>query len=533
MLRSNGHQREVRARDRLFVSDCAVDSSQTRGCARYVSSMLARPARSVFSVWQKQSNFKNLRRRRRIGAPAVLDAIPCLDQMPDNASVKNGTGTGGRSWCNAWELDQEEAKAGAVWALTPRSLGATGTTGRTPDHEARTGTTLPRTRTTTSGRAASVAALGYHSANATALQVGFSTCGQPALSSFGKYATRSGIASSSTSNGAASIYMPKRHWNLIDQIAHIDNLRLAYAKTSRNKRMTFGYLEFKEYDEANLLLVQQELLDGSYRIGNYREFTIFEPKARLISALEFKDRLVQHALCNVIAPIFERALLPQTFACRVGLGTHAGVKFIQAALRRTDAPYFLKSDFSRFFPSVDHAVLHKMIDRKIACHKTLLILREIIPTNGKGIPIGSLTSQLFANVYGDAVDRFIHFDLGVRNWARYMDDIIVLGNDIEALRKQFFQIKAFSQRELQLKISKWQVSPTSQGINFLGFRIWKTHKLLRHDSVIRAKRKVAKFVGRSDQEALRKFLASWSGHARWADTHNLFTWLENRYGIVS
>ena len=312
----------------------------------------------------------------------------------------------------------------------------------------------------------------------------------------------------------------------------MDNLQQAYANTARGKKRTFGYLEFKEFAEANLVQVQQELLDGGYRIGAYRQFTVFEPKPRLISALDFKDRLVQHALCNVVSPIFERALLPQTFACRVGLGTHAGVRYIQAAMRSTKAKYFLKTDYSKFFPSIDRAVLHPMIERKIDCEKTLRLLREIIPADGKGIPIGSLTSQLFANVYGGVADRFIHFDLGHRHWARYMDDIVVLGDDPENLMDTFLRLNDFSMQRLGLRIGKWHMSPTSRGVNFLGYRIWPTHKLLRKDSVLRAKRKVANFVHHQDTEGLSKFAASWAGHARWADTHNLFTWIKDRYGLA-
>lgn len=326
--------------------------------------------------------------------------------------------------------------------------------------------------------------------------------------------------------------MPKKHRNLIDQITTLENLRLAYYKTSSGKRRTWGYLEFKEYDEANLLRVQEELTDGAYKIGPYRHFTVYEPKPRLISALDFKDRLVQHAVCNIINPIFERGFLPYTFACRNGLGTHAGVKHIQALLRRTNSKYFLKTDFSKFFPSIDRQVLHEMIERKIACQRTLAILQEMIPPDGKGLPIGSLTSQLFANVYGNPVDRFVHFDLGHRYWARYMDDMVMLGDDLDQLRADFQRFRDFSQEHLKLGISKWSAGPVTRGINFLGYRIWSTHKLLRKDSVLRAKRKVGYYVKRNDQESLQKFLAAWSGHAQWADTNNLFTWMENRHGIV-
>ncbi|WP_438979104.1 reverse transcriptase domain-containing protein [Polynucleobacter sp.] len=323
----------------------------------------------------------------------------------------------------------------------------------------------------------------------------------------------------------------KRHKNLIEQIASIENLRSAYSKTSKNKRKTYGYLEFKEYSHVNLSNIREELLDGSYKIGGYRQFVIYEPKARLISALDFNDRLIQHALCNVIGPIFESTLLHNTFACRPGMGTHAGVRYIQSELRKDGATHYLKTDYSKFFPSIDRAILHRLIDRKIGCELTLKILREIIPLNGKGIPIGSLTSQLFANVYGGLIDRYIHNELGHRRWARYMDDIVILGDDPVRLRNDFYRIQEFSKDHMNMNISKWSCSGVGRGINFLGYRIWDTHKLLRPDSVLRAKRKISNMVRHDDQESLDKFIASWTGHAAWADTHNLFTWMENKHEL--
>ena len=357
-----------------------------------------------------------------------------------------------------------------------------------------------------------------------------STCGQPTPSSFGKYIARSGRAlSSETSNGAASILMPKKQRNLIDRITSLDNLRDAYHKTAKGKRLTWGYLEFKEFAEANLLAIRDELQDGAYKIGEYRTFTIYEPKARLISALDFKDRLVQHALCNVISPIMEATLLPYTFACRPGYGTHAGVRHVQAMLRSTNAGYFLKTDFSKFFPSIPRQTACEMYARKIGCAKTLGIINEIIIPEGRGVPIGSLTSQLTANLVGGVVDRFIHFDLGYRHWARYMDDIVIVSNDLPRLREDFCKIEDFSRERLGLKISHWAAQPVSRGINFLGYRIWPTHKLLRKNSVVRAKRKIKRYTKAGDHESLTKFLASWSGHARWADASNLMTWLNKEY----
>jgi RNA-directed DNA polymerase len=324
----------------------------------------------------------------------------------------------------------------------------------------------------------------------------------------------------------------KRHKNLMDQISSHENFMLAYQRTSNGKRSSWGYLEFKEYAQANIKRLREELMDGAYKIGKYKEFTIHEPKPRRISALEFKDRLIQHAVCNVIAPIFDATMLHNTFACRLNKGTHAGVKYIQSELRKPGATHFLKTDYSKFFPSVDRKVLHEVIERKIGCKKTLAVLNEIIPPDGKGIPIGSLTSQLFANVYGGKVDRYIHHELGYRRWARYMDDIVIIDNDIDRLRDDFYKIQEFSKVEMGMGISKWSCSSVSRGINFLGYRIWDTHKLLRKDSVIRAKRKISKYIRKGDDESLIKFLASWYGHARWADTNNLYTWLEKNHDFT-
>jgi retron-type reverse transcriptase len=318
--------------------------------------------------------------------------------------------------------------------------------------------------------------------------------------------------------------------NLIEKIADIDNLKDAFIRTARAKKRTFGYLQFKEYKELNLEYIRDELLDSSYKIGDYRHFTIFEPKPRLVSALEFKDRLVQHAIVGVIEPIFDATFLPNTFACRLGKGTHAGVKYIQSELRKEPKPlFYLKTDFSKFFPSVNHNILLELVHRKIKCKKTLYLIEEIVKPNEIGIPIGSLTSQLFANVYGTIIDNYIHHELKYRRWARYMDDIVILDSDLDKLRSDFYKIAEFSDKNMGMRISKWHARPVKSGINFLGYRIWENYKLLRKSSVTNAKRKIDKYVRVGDNLALDKFLASWRGHAEWADTGNLFNWLERKY----
>lgn len=319
--------------------------------------------------------------------------------------------------------------------------------------------------------------------------------------------------------------MTRRYRNLIGPITSPRTMEVAYRLTAAGKRLTPGYLEFKEFSALNLSDLARDMRAGHYISGEPRQFHVFDPKKRLISALPFRDRVAQQALCLVIAPIFDRALLPRTFACRPGRGTHAGVKLLQSDLRRGSRAgplYFLKTDFRSYFASIQRDVLWRLIESKISCRATLKVIAAIVPRAGIGLPIGSLTSQIFANLYtGATLDRHLQQTLGEKLWYRYMDDLVVLGHSSAHLRAVKDSIEDFSRRELGLRFSKWSVAPISRGVNFLGYRIWPTHKLLRRDSVIRARRKIAAYRAAGDQERLRKFLGAWLGHARWADSANL------------
>ncbi len=326
--------------------------------------------------------------------------------------------------------------------------------------------------------------------------------------------------------------MSKKYRNLFDKIVSPENLALAYKNTKAGKRQTWGYLEFKEYEWANIQHIADELKAGTYCPDEYSQFLIYHPKTRLISALPFKDRLVQHALCNVVAPIFDKTLLPYTFACREGFGTHAGVRHVQSLMRSKKPSHFIKTDYSKFFPSINRSILHGMIRKKITCRKTYNLLCKFIPQDGVGLPIGSLTSQVFANVYGGLIDRYVHFELGYRHWARYMDDVIILGSDKAQMNEDVQKIMQFSDSQMNMRLSKWQVSRISHGVNFLGYRIWPSHKLLRRDSVQRAKRKIKAMQARGDTQSLEKFWSAWYGHASWADTRNLLEDMEHKYGVI-
>lgn len=319
--------------------------------------------------------------------------------------------------------------------------------------------------------------------------------------------------------------MGKKHKNLFDQVVDRDNLWRAYRNASLGKRHSLGYLTFRQNEAANIALLGEQLAAGTYRPDEPRRFMVYEPKAREISALPFVDRVAQHALCNVIEPIFDRVFLPQSYACRKGKGTHAAARQVQSLLRKTPDAWILKTDFSKYFASIDRAILHREIRRKIACRDTLALIESFIPPAGIGLPIGNLTSQLAANIYGHILDRWLLHVVGIANFVRYMDDVVVIGHSREAMRLLQALMENSIHQSMRLRFSRWSVQPAAAGVNFCGYRIWPTHKLLRKSSVQRARRKLAGFSASGDFVAKSQFLGAWLGHACHANTHHLLTHL--------
>ncbi len=324
---------------------------------------------------------------------------------------------------------------------------------------------------------------------------------------------------------AAPAFMGKKHKNLFQQVVDRDNLWRAYRKASLGKRNSLGYLEFRQNEAANIARLGERLAAGTYRPGEPRRFMVFEPKAREISALPFVDRVAQHALCNIIEPIFDQVFLPQSYACRKGKGTHAAARGVQSLLRKTPNAWILKTDFSKYFASIDRAILHREFRRKISCRQTLALLEVFIPVEGAGLPIGNLTSQLAANLYGHILDRWLLHIVGVAAFVRYMDDVVVIGHSREAMALLQMLMQGHAQNAMRLRFSHWSVQPAAAGVNFCGYRIWPTHKLLRKSSVQRARRKLARFAVYGDFVAKTRFLGAWLGHARHANTHHLLTHL--------
>ncbi|MDI3548112.1 MAG: RNA-directed polymerase [Halanaerobiales bacterium] len=329
----------------------------------------------------------------------------------------------------------------------------------------------------------------------------------------------------------------KTYTNLYPRIYDFQNLELAYMKARRAKRFQEEVLQFSFNLESNLIQIQNELIYKTFRTGRYRYFYVHDPKTRLVAALPFKDRVVQHALCNVIEPLFEERFIPDSYACRVGRGIHAGadrvMQFLRVTQHKWDRVYCLKADVSQYFPSINHAILKAIIRKRIACPDTLWLIDEIIDSGGdggdcsRGLPIGNLTSQLWANVYLDQLDHFVKEILREKYYVRYMDDFVILGGDKRHLWEVKQEIEGFLADKLDLQLNgKTGIWPISQGIDFLGYRIWPTHRLIRKSSIKRMKRKLKAFQrkyreGKIDLEKINATIQSWLGHVSHADSYNL------------
>jgi len=329
--------------------------------------------------------------------------------------------------------------------------------------------------------------------------------------------------------------MAKTHNNLYIKICSFENIHSAYLKARKGKRYHRAVLKFTLNLEENLINIYEELNNKTYKTGYYKQFKVYEPKERNISALQFKDRVAQHAICNIVEPIFEESFIYDSHACRKGLGVVSGVlrttKFLRSISVNSEKIFCLKCDISKYFNSIDHKILKKLIRKKIKCINTLKVLDEIIDSFGTNVsmPIGNLTSQLFANIYLNVLDHYMKNKLGVKYYIRYMDDFIILSDNKEYLNIVLKYVDKFLENNLNLKLNgKTQVFLVNKKrpIDFLGYRIWPDHRLLRKCNVKRTRRKFRKFQKlykdyRISLKDIEPSIMSWLGHAKWADTYRL------------
>ena len=338
----------------------------------------------------------------------------------------------------------------------------------------------------------------------------------------------------------------KRYGNLWPQIIDFENLLLAAGKAERGKRFRQNVLAFNYNRERELLNLHQSLKSQTYQPGKYQVFRVHSPKPRLISAAPYRDRVVHHALCNVIQPIFERTFIFDSYANRLGFGTHRALRRFTAFAR--SSRYILQCDIRKYFPSIDLAILKSLIRRKIKCPDTLWLIDTIIdgsnpqepsieyfPGDGlltplerrRGLPIGNLTSQFFANIYLNDFDHFVKESLQAPKYLRYVDDFALFSDERSRLADARCAIEDYLAR-LRLKIHpiKSQLSETYLGANFVGFRVLPDRIRVRSDNLRRARRRFGclKSAYAHDYvsfERLTQSVQSWAAHLKHGDTTHL------------
>jgi RNA-directed DNA polymerase len=338
------------------------------------------------------------------------------------------------------------------------------------------------------------------------------------------------------------------HTSLYPQVYAWDNLLLAHRKASKGKRGKEPAAHFEYHLEDNLITLEAELRAKTYCPGAYHSFYIHEPKRRLISAAPFRDRVVHHALCNVIEPIFERGFIHDSYANRVGKGNHRALDRAQSYARRYR--YVLPCDVRQFFPSVDHQIFRRILARKLRDPDVMWLVDQILASGvgvlseeyqmvwfpgddlfavyrPRGLPIGNLTSQFWANCYLDSFDHFVKRELRCPAYLRYVDDMLLFGDD----KRQLWDWKgATIERMARLRLSiheeRAQVRPVTEGFPFLGFVVYPHKRRLKRRKGIAYARKFRVLVqdyaaGRIPLDRVTASVQGWANHACYGDTLGL------------
>jgi retron-type reverse transcriptase len=328
--------------------------------------------------------------------------------------------------------------------------------------------------------------------------------------------------------------------HLFQRIASFENVLAAASMAAKGKGAKQPILRFFMYLEDNVWKIVSELKDKSYCPGQYTTFAIYDPKPRMISAAPFYDRVVHHALISVIGPTLESTFIDDTYANRKGKGTHRAIQRYQHYLRRYR--YALKCDIRKFFPSIDHTILKSVLRRKIGCADTLWLIDTIIDHSNRqeehvhyfpgddlftpferrrGLPIGNLTSQFFANYYLGFLDHFVKESLRCKGYVRYVDDFVLFSDSKQQLWAWHDEIETCLVRlRLVLNPKRTALYPTCEDRCFLGQRIFRSHRLLPSENVRAAKRRVMAGATLGAEE-FQQSLSGWVGHARQANTFRL------------
>ena len=294
----------------------------------------------------------------------------------------------------------------------------------------------------------------------------------------------------------------KRENRLIERIADPDNLRLAFWKASRSKNAKAEVVQFRDALDKNLLSLRNEILCGQVDVGHYRYFKIYDPKERLICASAFRERVLHHALMNICHDSFDRFQIFDSYACRIGKGTYAALDRAKSFQRKY--AWFLKLDVRKYFYTISHDLLKQHLQCRFKEVQLLHIFDSIIDSYGvspgRGIPIGNLTSQYFANHYLAFADRYVKEYLHIPAYVRYMDDMVLWSNDKVHLIEAGKRLKQFIEETLRLALKPFCLNHTDKGLPFLGYLLYPHKTWLGRTSRLRFREKCTVYSYQLAQE---------------------------------
>ena len=348
------------------------------------------------------------------------------------------------------------------------------------------------------------------------------------------------------------IYKMKTYKNLYGKLCSLNNLEIAFKKARKGKTKRSYVIKFKKNLEKELKKLQDELISLTYYPKSLKRIIIRDPKTRVIHTSAFRDRVIHHALINIIEPLFEKIFIYDSYANRKNKGTLKAVqrfdyfkrkvskngKLLKSSIDNNQVSgYCLKADIKHYFDEVDHNILIEIIKRKIKDEKVILLIEKILKNkvfgmggggiNGfenKGMPLGNLTSQFFANVYLNELDYFVKHNLKAKYYIRYVDDFIILHQYKEQLEIWKQEINNFLKENLKLELhsEKSRIIPLSEGIDFVGFRNFYHYKLLRKRNIRKVISAVEEYKkGEIPKEEILEIFQGWQAYAKWANTYKL------------
>ncbi len=324
---------------------------------------------------------------------------------------------------------------------------------------------------------------------------------------------------------------------LFNELCSYRNIFLAYGKARKGKTSRPYVVEFEKDLEENLMQLRTELLLHSYRPKPLKTFILRDPKTRRISKSAFRDRIVHHALCNIIEPIFDKTFIYDSYANRLGKGTLKAIQRFDCFKRKVSQNnsrfcFVLKADIKHYFERVEHRLLLNLISKQINDAKIVWLTRTLLENHssqdkGKGMPLGNLTSQFFANIYLNELDQFVKHKLRAKYYIRYVDDFVIMERNKANLREYKTHLNKFLKTvELELHPDKSKINPLNTGAYFLGFKIFYFYKLMKKSSIRKMRRKLINFeyLLEADKISYDKTYMSfegWLSHAIYGNTSKL------------